>query len=263
LNNKVIITTRSIEPNHIVALQLALKLQDLKAIRVWKSELGLNTLYILADFIISKKNLKNIDLIGLIAPSVDMKQIPRIALHMQNIVQLSLDHTDVSLVASQIFQALNENVYTSLSSLSMRYCNLQSTCSKAMGSYLSKTSSLVNLNLGGNKLRDSSLSAIAISITSHPSLKTIDLAFNEIEDPVISPQSPFQLLLNAIRNNSLVLKLNLSGNFFGPSGYQAVIDTLESRKQSGDVPLQILVPERTKNSLYERVHQLNNAKAKK
>jgi Ran GTPase-activating protein (RanGAP) involved in mRNA processing and transport len=247
--------------NEIVSLQLAMRLQELKAIRVWNTILGPNATTMLVDFIVSRKELKNIDLVGVSIPKSEDAQIPRMAMYMQNIVQLSLDHTDVSRVANQIFQAFSENTVTSLITLSMRYCNLHSTCAKSLSNYLSKTSSLMNLYLGGNKLRDESLSSLAKVTENHPSLKQLDLAFNEVEDRIVQGESPFHLLCQSVGTNRQIVRLNVSGNFFEQDGFQAVVDALESRKQLVDAgvapPLQIDVPERIDNEIFEKVIQLN------
>jgi Ran GTPase-activating protein (RanGAP) involved in mRNA processing and transport len=215
----------------------------------------------LVDFIITRRELKNIDLVGVTIPKSEELHIPRMAMHMQNIVQLSLDHTDLSRVANQVLQALGENTLTSLVTLSMRYCNLHSTCAKSLGNYISKTSSLINLYLCGNKLRDESLSSIAKAIGQHPSLKHLDLAFNEIEDRILQGESPFQLLCQSAGTNRQLIRLNVAGNFFDQEGFQAVIGSLESRKQlldAGVAPsLQIDVPERIDNEMFERVMQMN------
>jgi Leucine-rich repeat (LRR) protein len=258
--------SRNLQPNDVSALHLALKLQDMKAIRVWKSELAINSLRYLVELIISKKNLTNIDLISVVFPLQDQIHIPRMALHMQNIVQLKMDHTDLSTISTRLFQALYENALSSLITLSMRFCNLQSICSKSLWHYISNSSSLENLYLGGNQLRDESLKIISESILTHPSLKTLDLSFNEIECRKVEGLLPFQLLCQAMASNSRLSKVVLSGNFFGLQGYQSVIHALETRKQMMDsgIPttLQIDVSEQIENILYEKIFSLQ-VKSKK
>lgn len=117
----------------------------------------------------------------------------------------------------------------------------------------------------GNKIGLSGLSIIVPSLEHNKSLKTLNLAYNEIEEGMVGGHDPLKTLcINAALHKSMIL-LNLSGNFFTENGYQSILIGLQTRKDAvteiGNMPpsFRIKVAERVKNEFYSQIHSMNQA----
>ncbi|KAJ3269445.1 DNA mismatch repair protein [Terramyces sp. JEL0728] len=118
-----------------------------------------------------------------------------------------------------------------------------------------------NLDIGSNMLRDEGLGPL-VNALEKSGLKTLNISFNEIEDRVTGGSLYFAQLCNTAAASKSLAKLNLSGNFIVQSGYQSILEALQTRLQlmstSGYPGLEIVVPERVKNSTFVEVQRLNS-----
>jgi Leucine-rich repeat (LRR) protein len=256
------LNTGNISPNEVSAIQIAFKLHPLTAVRVWKTRLASNALAIIVDMILCRDQMKVIDFTSMSIPKPDLGSLPRLFLHMKSITHLTLDHTKLSTMTTPALEAIKENVNDSLICFSARFCGLDVTNLDPLSKLIEKSEKLSILDISGNQIRDDGVALLAPAVEISRSLQTLNISFNEIEDLNIKEAIPLQKLCIAVSTNKNIINLSLSGNFFGSRGFEHVIQALQYRKQlieSGSAPsLQIQVPERINNALYDKVHSLNS-----
>lgn len=120
-----------------------------------------------------------------------------------------------------------------------------------------------SIDLRGNILGDKGLIGLSYALEDNQTLKSLNLAFNEIEDIAIDNVCPFETLCQTIGfKNTVLSKIDLTGNFIGDHGMTKVLQMVQNRKSLYGVdkasPLQCMPPERVTGGLFDCVWEMNN-----
>ncbi|XP_078059021.1 NACHT, LRR and PYD domains-containing protein 12-like [Mustelus asterias] len=127
--------------------------------------------------------------------------------------ELSLRFNKVGDSGVKLLSAALRNPECKIRKLDLRGNDLTDSCAEDLASALSTNRSLIDLNLGGNKLGDSGVKLLSVALRNPDcKIQKLHLRGNDLTD------SCAEDLASALSTNRSLIDLNLSGNKLGDSG---------------------------------------------
>jgi Ran GTPase-activating protein (RanGAP) involved in mRNA processing and transport len=120
-------------------------------------------------------------LIGTKFPLNEAQEFFKILEPLHSLKYLTLDHTHLNRDAHVVFDLLLSSELPAIEHLSMNYCGLLPEHGYNIQEIMKKCTGLESISLIGNKLRDHGLQDLNAGLVYCERLKSLNLAFNEIE----------------------------------------------------------------------------------
>ncbi|XP_078057509.1 NACHT, LRR and PYD domains-containing protein 3-like [Mustelus asterias] len=124
-----------------------------------------------------------------------------------------LDHDNVGDSGTKVLSAALRNPDCKIQALSLSGNDLTDACAEDLASALSTNRSLIDLNLGYNKLGDSGVKLLSVALRNPDcKIQKLDLHDNALTDSCAGD------LVSALSTNRSLIDLDLGTNEFGDSG---------------------------------------------
>jgi len=166
-------------------------------------------------------HVKTIDLSNIPIPKDEIKKLCYLLLQFPNLKYLDLSNTQLNNTQLHTLLLFLAQKKLPIEVLKLQHNHIQILGAKSIGTYMTKSETLTELDISSNSIGKRGIKFIANHLERNPSVLSLNLSNNSIEDEGIT------LLMTSLKQNSKLQNLRLSRNMITNRGVIDIFRYLE------------------------------------